>query len=62
MNKEHFLIELKIYLKPLSYQHQAAVLDKYEAIFDERMAAGEAEEQIAKNLGKPRSIAEEILK
>ncbi|MGC6767410.1 DUF1700 domain-containing protein [Enterococcus sp. LJL128] len=61
MNKEHFLIELKIYLKPLSYQQQAAVLDKYEEIFDERIASGEAEEQIAKSLGKPRSIAEEIL-
>lgn len=61
MNKEHFLIELKIYLKPLSYQQQAAILDKYEEIFDDRIAAGETEEQIAKSLGKPRSIAEEIL-
>lgn len=61
MNKEHFLIELKIYLKPLSYQQQAAILDKYEEIFDDRAAAGESEEQIAKSLGKPRAIAEEIL-
>ncbi|MGL4696131.1 DUF1700 domain-containing protein [Enterococcus larvae] len=61
MNKEHFLIELKIYLKPLSYQQQAAILDKYEEIFDERAATGETEEQIAKSLGKPRAIAEEIL-
>ncbi|OJG72512.1 hypothetical protein RV12_GL000926 [Enterococcus quebecensis] len=61
MNKEHFLIELKIYLKPLTNQQQAFILNKYRTIFDERFAAGETEEQIAKNLGKPRSIAEEIL-
>lgn len=61
MNKEHFLIELKIYLKPLSSQHQTAVLEKYDSLFEERTAAGEAEEQIAKSLGKPRAIAEEIL-
>ncbi|MDA9471684.1 DUF1700 domain-containing protein [Enterococcus sp. 5H] len=61
MNKEHFLIELKIYLKPLSGQQQAFILNKYETIFNERSAAGEAEEEIAKNLGKPRAIAEEIL-
>ncbi|MEI5994553.1 DUF1700 domain-containing protein [Candidatus Enterococcus mansonii] len=61
MNKEHFLIELKIYLKPLSNQQQTFVLDKYDAIFTERLAGGETEEQIAKSLGKPRSIAEEIL-
>jgi uncharacterized membrane protein len=61
MNKEHFLIELKIYLKPLSAQQQIQVLNKYETLFDERVAAGETEEEIAKSLGKPRSIAEEIL-
>ncbi|MGX7265821.1 DUF1700 domain-containing protein [Enterococcus crotali] len=61
MNKEHFLIELKIYLKPLTNQQQALILNKYEAIFEERSATGETEEQIAKSLGKPRGIAEEIL-
>lgn len=61
MNKEHFLIELKIYLKPLSYQKQALILDKYETIFEERLANGETEEAIAKALGKPKVIAEEIL-
>ncbi|MGX7150632.1 DUF1700 domain-containing protein [Enterococcus ureasiticus] len=61
MNKEHFLIELKIYLKPLTNQQQSFILNKYETIFDERIAAGETEEQIAKSLGKPRAIAEEIL-
>lgn len=61
MNKEHFLIELKIYLKPLSNQQQATILTKYETIFEERSAEGETEEQIAKSLGKPRGIAEEIL-
>ncbi|MGM0219575.1 DUF1700 domain-containing protein [Enterococcus sp. AZ126] len=61
MNKEHFLIELKIYLKPLTHQQQAFILNKYEVIFEERLAGGETEEEIAKNLGKPRGIAEEIL-
>lgn len=61
MNKEHFLIELKIYLKPLTNQQQTLVLNKYETIFEERSVAGESEEQIAKSLGKPRGIAEEIL-
>lgn len=61
MNKEHFLIELKIYLKPLSSQQQSFILNKYEEIFKERLANGETEEQIAKSLGKPRGIAEEIL-
>lgn len=61
MNKEHFLIELKIYLKPLNSQQQAFILNKYETIFQERLADGETEEEIAKSLGKPRGIAEEIL-
>lgn len=61
MNKEHFLIELKIYLKPLTNQQQVFILNKYQTIFEERLAAGETEEQIAKSLGKPRGIAEEIL-
>jgi uncharacterized membrane protein len=61
MNKEHFLIELKIYLKPLTAQQQAFILNKYETIFDERLSEGETEEEIAKDLGKPRTIAEEIL-
>lgn len=62
MNKEHFLIELKICLKAIAPQDQAIILEKYAIIFDERTAAGETEEQIAKSLGKPREIAEEILK
>lgn len=62
MNKEHFLVELKIYLKSLSTKQQLVILNKYEKIFDTRIATGEAEEQIAKDLGKPKIIAEEILK
>lgn len=61
MNKEHFLIELKIYLRPLSNQQQSTILTKYERLFDERLAAGETEEQIAKSLEKPKVIAEAIL-
>lgn len=62
MNKEHFLIELKIYLKPLSQEQQLFFLDKYEEIFNERILNGESEELIAKELGKPIEIAEELLK
>lgn len=61
MNKEHFLIELKIYLRPLSAQQQAFVLDKYEALFDDGVAAGQSEEEVAKSLGKPKEIAEQVL-
>ena len=62
MNKDHFLIELKIYLKSLSTKQQMTILNKYEELFNERLATGETEEQIAKELGKPKIIAEEILK
>lgn len=61
MNKEHFLIELKIYLRPLSAEEQMNFLDKYEKIFEEQMAQGKSEELIAKELGKPIEIAEQIL-
>lgn len=62
MNKEHFLIELKIYLKPLPVQDQEPIIQKYETFFEERMTQGETEEVIAKSLGKPKQIAENILK
>ena len=56
MNKEHFIIELKIYLKALNPKDQAIILAKYKALFDARVAEGETEEQVAKSLGKPRVI------
>ena len=62
MNREHFLIELKIYLKSLSPKQQLTILNKYETLFEERLATGESEEQVAKELGKPKTIAQEILK
>jgi uncharacterized membrane protein len=62
LNKEHFLIELKICLKPIAPEEQAIILEQYNIIFNERIAEGETEEQIAKSLGKPRTIANEILK
>jgi hypothetical protein len=34
MNKEHFIIELKIYLKALNPKDQAIILAKYKALFD----------------------------
>lgn len=62
MNKEHFFIELKIYLRPLSAQQLAFILDKYETLFDDGVATGQSEEEVAKSLGKPKDIAEQILK
>lgn len=44
MNKEHFIIELKIYLKALNPKDQAIILAKYKALFDARVAEGETEE------------------
>ena len=41
MNKEHFIIELKIYLKALNPKDQAIILAKYKALFDARVAEGE---------------------
>ena len=46
MNKEHFIIELKIYLKALNPKDQAIILAKYKALFDARVAEGETEEQV----------------
>jgi Predicted membrane protein len=61
MNKEHFLIELKIYLKVLPPAQQQQILAHYDLLFDQGAAEGQTEEQVAKELGKPRTIAEEIL-
>jgi len=62
MNKEHFLIELKLHLRQLSIIDQQAILDKYDAIFTEKMSEGLTEYQITKELGSPKKIATNILK
>lgn len=62
MNKEHFLIELKLHLRQLSLIDQQAILDKYNQLFDEKMEQGLTEYQITKELGSPKLIAISILK
>lgn len=61
MNKEHFLTELTIYLKPLSSKERAEILATYEELFQDGLAQGQTEEVIAKGLGKPKDIAADIL-
>ncbi|WP_071130247.1 DUF1700 domain-containing protein [Enterococcus timonensis] len=61
MNEEHFLTELAIYLKPLAPEKKDEILASYAQLFQEGKATGQAEELIAKNLGKPKDIATEIL-
>lgn len=62
MNKEHFLIELKLHLRQLSFIDQQAILTKYEELFTEKMAQGLTEYQITKELDSPKEIACAILK
>ena len=62
MNKEHFLIELKLHLRQLSLVDQQAILAKYEDLFTEKMAQGLTEYQITKELESPKDIAIAILK
>ncbi|QIL47904.1 HAAS domain-containing protein [Vagococcus hydrophili] len=50
MNKEHFLIELKLHLRQLSLTDQQAILQKYEDLFAEKIAEGLSEYQITKEL------------
>lgn len=62
MNKEHFLIELKLHLRQLSLVDQQAILAKYDDLFSEKMAQGLTEYQITKELDSPKEIACAILK
>lgn len=62
MNKEHFLIELKLHLRQLSLVEQQAILAKYEELFETKTAKGLTEYQITKELPSPKEIAISILK
>lgn len=61
MNEEHFLTELKIYLSPLSKENVDVILTSFMEVFEEGKKGQMSEEEIAKSLGKPKEIAEEIL-
>ncbi|MGX6978470.1 DUF1700 domain-containing protein [Vagococcus elongatus] len=62
MNKEHFLTELKIQLRPLYNAQLVSVLETFEQKFAEGELAGKTEQEISKELGSPVKIAQEILK
>lgn len=62
MNEEYFLTELSIYLKPLPTEKKEEIIASYRQLFQEGVTAGLAEEVIAKDLGKPKDLAAEILK
>ncbi len=62
MNKEHFLIELKLHLRQLSLVDQQIILTKYEELFDTKISEGLTEYQITKELASPKEIAILILK
>lgn len=40
MNKEHFFIELKLYLNQLSKEEQQTIINTYERIFDAKLLKG----------------------
>lgn len=61
MNKEHFLTELKIYLRPLTSGQISYILHMYEEKFALGKKAGKDEYTISKELGKPKDIAYQIL-
>lgn len=61
MNKEHFMIELKLSLRDLSENDRQDVMSDYVEHFENGLAQGKSEEQIAKELGNPKQIAKEIL-
>lgn len=57
MNREHFFIELKLYLKQLPLDEQQIVIDSYQTIFDEQTMNGQTEYEITAALPTPREIA-----
>ncbi|MEG1047322.1 DUF1700 domain-containing protein [Carnobacterium sp.] len=61
MNKEHFMIELKLSLRDLDESERQDVMRDYLEHFENGLAEGKTEEQIAKELGSPSKIAKEIL-
>ena len=61
MNKEHFMIELKLSLRDLDESERQDVMRDYLEHFENGLAEGKTEEQIAKELGSPSQIAKEIL-
>lgn len=61
MNREHFFIELKLYLRQLTQTDLQKVIDEYQALFDDKLSEGLTEFEITKELATPKQIAQDIL-
>ncbi|MGY3767145.1 DUF1700 domain-containing protein [Vagococcus vulneris] len=61
MNKEHFLIELKLHLRPLATDEQEKILNYYTEFFTKQQAEGLSEYEISQQLPHPKEIAQELL-
>ncbi|HCT95449.1 DUF1700 domain-containing protein [Vagococcus sp.] len=61
MNEQHFLTELKIYLRPLQPRQIEAILMHYHQIFQEKKQEGLSEPEISASLAAPKDIAKKIL-
>lgn len=60
MNKEHFLISLRLSLRGVPSAILEDTMAYYEAIFDKEIEAGKSEEMISKELGNPKDIAKGV--
>ncbi|HCN60042.1 MULTISPECIES: HAAS signaling domain-containing protein [Mammaliicoccus] len=60
MNKKSYLNTLNKYLKNVSVDERADILDEYETHFISGIKDGQSEDMIAKELGNPKEIAKEI--
>lgn len=58
MNKKEFIDKLKIHLQGMPESEIQDILSDYEEHFDVGISKGKSEEEIAKELGDPRDIAE----
>ncbi|MDM8214275.1 DUF1700 domain-containing protein [Enterococcus hirae] len=61
MNREHYLTELGIYLRPLPAQIQIEILHSYEDLFEKEIAKGKSEFEVSQELGSPQAAAEKLL-
>lgn len=57
MNKDEYLDLLQLYLKDLSYDEVQDILSDYEEHFQIGISKGKSEEEISKELGSPKDIA-----
>lgn len=61
MNRDLFLRDLRNELTPLTLNEQEQIIDEYLSIFDFKREEGMSDEEIIKELGNPRDIANQFL-